>query len=104
MGGAAVVAVTMRKERDLREAFIRAGAVNGLEARSLGDLQIAENMMFNRLKNRDVIREAAPGLLYWDDEVYHAMRLHRKRMVLMIAGAVAIVFIMMTYASMSMQK
>jgi hypothetical protein len=103
LGAAVAVAVMRRKERELREAFFSSGAIQPIGARSLSDLGVEENMTWKRLCRRSVIREATPGLFYWDEDVWQAMRAMRLRMGLMMIGAIILVGIMIAYGSARLQ-
>ena len=96
--GAAVV-VIMRKEHELRADFIAAGAMQPADAKSLAELGVDENMTWKRMCRRSVIREAAPGVFYWDEDVWQALRSMRTRMALMMAGAVLLIVLMIAYGS-----
>jgi hypothetical protein len=99
VGGAVAVAVMRRKERDLRGDFMAAGALQPIDARSLEELRLEENMTFRRLRNRSVIRETAPGMFYWDEDVWQSLRAMRRRMALLLIVALVIVGIMLAYGS-----
>ncbi len=88
-----------RKERELRDEFIRASATQPIDARSLAELGVEENMTWKRLCRRSIVREAAPGLFYWDDDVWQAFRSQRRRMALMMLAAIILVFLMIGYGS-----
>ncbi len=88
-----------RKERKLREELISAGATQPIDARSLAELGIEENMTLKRLGKRSVIREAQPGLFYWDEDVWVALRSMRRRMALMMLAAIVLIFLMIGYGS-----
>ena len=100
--GAAVV-VTMRKERALRADFIAAGATQPADAKSLAELGLDEKMTWKRMCRRSVIREAAPGLFYWDEDVWQALRSMRMRMALMMTGTVLLIVLMIAYGSTQLQ-
>ena len=103
MGAAVAVAVMRRKERELREGFFNAGAIQPIHARSLSDLGVDENMAWKRLCRHSVIREATPGLFYWDEDVWQALRAMRLRMALMMVGAIILVGMMIAYGSARLQ-
>ncbi|MEO8578135.1 MAG: hypothetical protein ABI556_15600 [Gemmatimonadales bacterium] len=92
-----------RKERDLREDFFTAGAIQPMNARSPSDLGVDENMTWKRMCRRSVIREASPGLFYWDEDVWQALRSMRLRMALMMAGTIILVGVMIAYGSMQLK-
>ena len=92
-------AVMRRKERDLRADFIAAGAIQPADAKSLAELGLEENMTWKRMCRRSVIREAAPGAFYWDEDSWQALRSMRLRMGLMMGGAVLLIVLMIAYGS-----
>jgi predicted acetyltransferase len=99
MGAAGAAAVIRRKEREVRDDFIRAGATTPANAKSLADLGLDESFAVRRLSNRAVIREAAPGLLYFDEDVWQAVRAMRRRMALLLLGSVLLAAIVLYYTS-----
>ena len=103
MGAAAAVAVMRRKERDVRDAFRSAGAVSPATAMSLEAIRIEETMAFRRLKKRAVIREAGPGLFYFDEDVWEAVWAMRRRMALLMLGTVILIGLMVLYGSAKMK-
>lgn len=103
MGAAAAVAVMRRKERDVRDAFRAAGAISPATAMSLEAIHIEENMAVRRLKKLAVIREAAPGLFYFDEDVWEAVSSMRRRMALLMIGTVILIGIMVLYGSAKMK-
>lgn len=103
LGAAAAVAVMRRKEREVRDAFHSAGAVNPAGAMSLESIGIDETLAVRRLKRRAVIREAAPGLFYFDEDVWLAVRSMRRRMALLVAGTLTLVILLVLYGTMRMQ-
>lgn len=88
-----------RKERDLRANFFAAGATQPLDARSLAELGLEENMTWRRMYRRSVIREGSPGLFYWDEDSWQALRSMRLRMALMMIGAMLLIGLMIAYGS-----
>lgn len=90
LGATAAVAASMRKERDVRDAFSAAGATTPVNAMSLETIGIEETMAVRRLKKRAVIREAAPGLFYFDLDVYQAQTSMRRRMALLLVGTIVL--------------
>jgi len=83
----AIVAAAMaRRERDIIEAFRRAGAISQEKAVTPAALCIDEGMVFSRLRRRAVIRDGAPGLLYLDEPSWTALRGIRRRLALIAIG------------------
>ena len=103
VGATAAVAVMKRKERDVRDAFHSAGAINPASAMSLEAIGIEETRAVRRLKRRAVIREAGPGLFYFDEDVWKATRSQRRRMALLLAGTLLLVLLLVLYGTMSLQ-
>ena len=89
MGGA--VAVILLKERQVVDAFVRAGATSperAVEPERIGVDTYA--LGWRRLTERAVVREPSPGSgrYYVDVEVWSALRRQRRRMVLAILAIV----------------
>ena len=83
MGAAA--AIIAAKERETVEAFTRAAATTPAAAQSLQAIGIAEGPAVRRLRDHAVVREAAPGMYYFDLEVWQAVRRRRRRIALALA-------------------
>ena len=99
--GAAVVAIILRKEKDMVEAFRSAGAVSPPRARSPGELGVEDGgSIFRRLREREVLREAAPGAYYLDEPVWAAVRRMRGRMALAMV-LLTLVFIAILFVTAS---
>jgi len=101
--GAAAIAVMRKKEHDVRDAFRSAGAITPANAMSLEAVGIEETMAVRRLKKRAVIREAAPGLFYFDEDVWEAVTAMRRRMALLMLGTVILIGIVLLYGSAAMK-
>jgi hypothetical protein len=102
--GATVAIAAMRlREREVRDAFHAAGAVNPAAAMSLESICIDETLAVRRLKKRAVIREAAPGLFYFDEDVWEAVRSMRRRMALLLVGTVTLVLLLIAYGVVTLQ-
>lgn len=94
----AVVIAILRKERDVVLAFREAGATGTASARRLEELDLRPGLGFRRLRERAVIRVAAPEHYYLDEEVWAAVRRSRRRVsvimfiivLLMLAGGLAL--------------
>jgi hypothetical protein len=87
----AAVAVILMKERQMVEAFERAGATTPTAGRSPTELDVDPNGVgWRRLRERAIVREAGAGtgLYYLDVEVWQATRRTRRRVL-------AVVFIVM---------
>jgi hypothetical protein len=90
--GAAAAAIVMRKERDVVEAYQRAGAIAPSSARSLDELGIDENMIVQRLRKRAVLRDSPtdPGRLYLDEASWRALNYVRRRIAIVMLVLVAL--------------
>ena len=99
MGATVAIAASMKKERDVRDAFRAAGATTPMNAMSLETIGIEETMAVRRLKRRAVIREAAPGLFYFDEDVYLAMSETRRRMALLLIGTIVLILLVVTWGT-----
>lgn len=99
MGAEAAIAVMRRRERQVRDAFQRAGAIDPGTARSLEEIGVDESMAFRRLHRQEIVRESSPGCFYFDDETWEAVRATRLRLGLMVVVAVVIFLLVGLYAS-----
>jgi hypothetical protein len=88
------------KEREVRDDFIRAEATTPATAKSLAEIGIDESHAVKRLKRRAVIREASPGVFYFDEDVWKAVRAMRRRMALLLLFAVVLSLLVVLYTSM----
>jgi hypothetical protein len=85
MGAAA--AVILMKERQVVEAFERAGATTARAGRSPTELAVdPDGIGWRRLRERAIVREASPGtgLYYLDVEVWQATRRTRRRVLAVV--------------------
>ena len=103
MGAAVAVAVMRRKEEEIREEFHKAGAIRPLDAQSLEGMGVGENRTLHRLMNRSVVREAQPGLYYFDEEVWQSVRATRRRMALLMLTVIVLVGLLVTYGVVTFQ-
>lgn len=91
MGAPAVAAVILRREREVVDLFRDVGATSPGAARSLNEIGVEQAWPLARLRRRAIIREAAPGRYYLDEEVWTAMRGIRRRMAAVILALIAVV-------------
>jgi hypothetical protein len=77
--GAAVAAVLIRREKEVVDDFRAAGATSRETAQSYTAIGLGQSVGLKRLRDRAVIREAAPGTYYLDEEVWTAVRRTRRR-------------------------
>src|SRR5436305_1687358 len=93
MGAAAVAAALRRREREVVDDFRAAGALSPATAKSYDAIGIGDTLAVKRLHNRAVIREAAPGKWYLDEEVWEAVRRTRRRFVTVLLSIIAFILI-----------
>ena len=101
MGAAAAIVVMRMKERQVRDDFLRAGASMPINAMSLADIGIGESMAVKRLMRRSIIREASPGLFYFDEAVYLSVGAMRRRMAVVMLVVMVLVFLFVTFVMKS---
>jgi hypothetical protein len=97
VGATAAVAVMRRKEREVRSDFHAVGATTPVNAMSLSAIGLDETRAVKRLKKHAVIREASPGLFYFDDDVWEALCGMRRRMAILLVGTIVLVGLMVLY-------
>ena len=85
MGAAAVAAVMRRREQEVIDDFRAAGA------QSYTAVGLGASLGLKRLRDRAVIREAAPGTYYLDEEVWTAVRRTRRRIATVFLVILALV-------------
>ena len=90
MGAAVVAAAMRRKEQHVIDDFRAAGATSPERAQSYAAIGLGDSLAVRRLHNRAVIREAAPGTYYLDEEVWAAVRRTRQRLVITILSIIAV--------------
>ena len=81
MGAAVIAAAMRRREQQVIDDFRAAGATAPDRAQSYNAIGLGETLAVRRLRNRAVVREAAPGLYYLDEEVWAAVRRTRLRLL-----------------------
>ena len=99
VGAEAAIAVMRHRERQVRDAFQRAGAIDPGTARSLDEIGVDESMAFRRLHRQAIVRESSPGCFYFDEETWDAVRATRLRLGLMVVIAVVITVLVGLYAT-----
>jgi len=87
------------KEREVRDDFIRADATTPATAKSLADIGIDESLAVKRLERRAIIREASPGLFYFDEDVWQAVRSMRRRMAIVLLVAIVMGVLVFAYTA-----
>lgn len=93
MGAAAAAAILRRREQQVIDDFRAAGATSPERAQSYTAIGLGDSLAIRRLRNRAVIREAAPGTYYLDEEVWAAVRRTRQRLVITMLSIIAVLAI-----------
>jgi len=93
MGAAVIAAAMRRREQEVIDDFRAAGATAPGKAQPYEAMGPGESMAVRRLRNRAVIREAAPGMFYLDEEVWTAVRRTRRRLATTLLLVIAIALI-----------
>jgi hypothetical protein len=94
----AAVAVILMKERQVVEAFERAGATTAATGRSPTDLGVhPAGVGWRRLRERAIVRESSPGtgLYYLDLDVWQATRRTRRRLL-----AIMLIIVLALFAAL----
>jgi len=84
MGAAVIAAAMRRREQEVIDDFRAAGAITPDRAQSYTAIGLGDTLALRRLRNRAVIREAAPGAYYLDEEVWSAVRRTRHRLLAVV--------------------
>ena len=92
------IAIMRRKERDVRDAFHKAGALDPTNSQPLPDIGVEESMALRRLIRHHAVRESSPGCFYFDEAVWQEVRAARGRMALMFLAAIVLVTLVGVYA------
>ena len=90
MGAPAVAAILRRREQEVIDDFRAAGATSADRAQSYHAIGLGDSLAIKRLRNRAVIREAAPGTYYLDEEVWSAVVRTRRRLVITLLSLIAL--------------
>ncbi|HMI54871.1 MAG TPA: hypothetical protein VK494_01655 [Gemmatimonadaceae bacterium] len=93
MGAPAIAAILARREKEVVNVFRAAGATSSEKAQSYTAIGLGESMALKRLRNRAVIREAAPGRYYLDEEVWAAVRRTRWRVGTVMVSILALLLL-----------
>ena len=87
----AAVTVILIKERQIVEAFMRAGATSATSAVHPGDIGVdLGGVGGRRLVGRAIIREAGEGRYYLDLLGWEALRRQRRRVLFVVLGLVVL--------------
>lgn len=96
--GSAMMAITMLRERQMAEAFERAGATSPEHARSLDEIGISmHGIGWGRLTRRAIVRESSPGLYYLDLPSWVATRKMRRQRSIILLILVLLVAAYLTF-------
>jgi hypothetical protein len=90
MGAPAVAAILRKREQEVIDDFRAAGATSPDRAQSYQAIGLGDSLAIKRLHNRAVIREAAPGMYYLDEEVWSAVVRTRRRLVVTLLSVIAL--------------
>jgi hypothetical protein len=93
MGAPAIAAILRRREQEVVDDFRAAGALSPSTAQSYTAIGLGDSLAIKRLRNRAVIREAAPGSYYLDEEVWAAVRRTRQRVGIVIVSMLTLVLL-----------
>jgi len=95
--GAVAAAVIIHKEREVVEAFRRAGATSAAKPATLAALSLHEGVGTRRLIARAVLRPAGPGSFYLDEPSWEALRAMRRRMavVMCVIALIAVIGVLL---------
>jgi hypothetical protein len=86
------VAALIRREKQIIEAMRAAGAVTPDTAVTMQAIGMHERLAFRKLRNRGVLREAAPDYFYLDDQRWESLtRLRHTIAGVMIVIALAVI-------------
>lgn len=87
----AAVTIMLIKEREVVDAFMRAGATSAATAVPPGDLSVdLGGVGGRRLVKRAILREAADGRYYLDLFEWELLRRHRRRVLFVILLLIAL--------------
>ena len=88
----AAVTIMLIKERQIAEAFMRAGATSVSSAVHPGDVAVdLASIGGRRLLGRAIVREADEGRYYLDLPAWEALRRHRLRVLFAILLLIALI-------------
>lgn len=93
MGAPAIAAILRRREREVVDDFRAAGATSPATAQSYTAIGLGESIAIRRLRNRAVIREAAPGIYYLDEGVWAGVLRTRRRTATVILSILALLLL-----------
>lgn len=101
MGAPAVAAIMRRREREVVDDFRAAGAISPATAQSYTAVGLGESLAVRRLRRHAVIREAAPGMYYLDEEVWIAVRATRRRVGSVLVSVILLILLGILLASLT---
>ena len=86
-----VTAIILARERRMVGRLRTAGATSAQQARTLEELGISRGVILRRLRERAVVREAAPDRYYLDEPSWEAVRRGRRRAIHVLGVIVLVV-------------
>jgi len=89
MGATVATAIILHEERDIVAIYRSAAATVPDRARRPSELGIHEGVALRRLRDRAVLREAAPGDYFLDEPSWAALRRLRRRVLTVVLIIVA---------------
>jgi hypothetical protein len=95
MGAAVIIAAMKRREQEVIDDFRAANATAPERAQSYTALGVGDALAVRRLRNHAIIREAAPGTFYLDEEVWAAVRRTRLRILAVLIAIFGFLLIAM---------
>lgn len=84
--------ILRRREQEVVDDFRAAGATSPETAQAYDAIGLGDTLAIRRLHNRAVIREAAPGRWYLDEEVWEAVCRTRRRLASVMLSIVLLLF------------
>jgi hypothetical protein len=93
LGAPAIAAILRRREQEVVDDFRAARATSPATAQSYNAIGLGDSLAIKRLRNRAVIREAAQGTYYLDEEVWAAVRRTRQRLATVMISVMVLVLL-----------
>jgi hypothetical protein len=84
MGASVAIAAMRMREEQVIKHFRSVGATSAAQAKTVLDMGLEDSRAIKRLRSQAILREAAPGQLYLDEEVLTAVRRRRFRILGML--------------------
>jgi hypothetical protein len=80
--GTTAVAAIIARQKHIVAAFRRAGATTPSSAVTPAAIGVSQRLVFGKLRQHAVLREATPGAFYLDEPSWHALQAVRRRITL----------------------